>query len=531
MTKQNKPNVVLIFADDLGIGDVSAFNPDSKIHTKHLDALAESGMKFTDSHATSAVCTPSRYGLLTGRYNWRSRLKDFVIPGDAEALIEKDRRTLPQMLKDNGYQTAAIGKWHLGLDWTLKDEKDYEKYGLNPDHFEEPSPQMGRDGYFDSYANTAPIIGLDIDYEAPIKFGPNEYGFDYFFGTPASLDQPPFVVIENNHVKEAPNVLYGKLNLDRVHATDQRASELGPAEPEVNVKLLPDTIQEKVLATLDGFIESDDPFFLYYPMHLVHGPLVPADRFKGKSEIGVYGDFVLQLDSYVGEIVEKLKETGEYDNTLFVFTSDNGVSGVAGIEHLEKHGHRSSLDFRGHKSDIWEGGHREPTIISYPALIEAGTTSNHMVSHSDLYRSVAELLNEEVSDDTAEDSISNVSLWKGEDQAVREDIVHSSATGGFSIRRDFWKLNFVKHGGGMEAMGRLAAGEIEPDDFKAAELFDLRDDISETTNVIDKHPEVVEKLTEILKKYVENGRSTKGEPQENAQTSSGEWKQLNWMND
>lgn len=209
-----KPNVILIFADDLGYGDVSAFNPRSKINTEHIDRLAAGGMRFTDSHATSALCTPSRYGLLTGRYNWRSRLKSFVLPGDSQSLIEPDRQTLAQLLKDEGYQTAAVGKWHLGLEWTLLDHKDFKRYQVDPASLPpEKEPRQGRAGNFDYEDFWSGIEGLDIDYDQPITFGPNDYGFDYFFGTAASLDQPPYVYIENDRVVEKPTLITGLLRI------------------------------------------------------------------------------------------------------------------------------------------------------------------------------------------------------------------------------------------------------------------------------------------------------------------------------
>ena len=221
--KNKKPNIVSIFADDLGYGDVSCFNPESKIKTRNIDRLAKEDMKLEDSHATSALCTPSRYGLLTGRYNWRSRLKSNVIPGDSQTLIEKDRKTIAHLLKEKGYKTATVGKWHLGLDWTLKKEKDYDKFSLDPSIFKEEKYQLGRNNYFDSMCSRAPLEGLDIDYSQPIQFGPLDYGFDYFFGTAASLDQPPYVYIENDQIIGDPVVLSGLPKLDRAGATQQHA--------------------------------------------------------------------------------------------------------------------------------------------------------------------------------------------------------------------------------------------------------------------------------------------------------------------
>ncbi|MBU5668440.1 arylsulfatase [Peptoniphilus sp. MSJ-1] len=524
-----KPNIILFFCDDLGIGDVSCFNKGSKINTKNIDRLAKRGMMFTDSHATSALCTPSRYGLLTGRYNFRSRLKSSVIPGDSQTLIEKDRKTLAHLLKENGYKTAAIGKWHLGMDWALKDDKDYEKYGLDREYIEkkEPEYQKGRP-YFGNTTGEPFVRGTDIDYTKPINYGPNDYGFDYFLGTNASLDQGPYVLVENNMPLSEPIYVMGNGDISRIDSSNPKAIELGVAAPEHSPYNLPDQLQEKVMEILDDYIKNDDTFFLYYPNHLVHGPIIPQKRFRGKSGIGDYGDFVLQLDSYVGEIIDKLDEAGIFDDTLFIFTSDNGVSSIVGLDELKEKGHDSSMEFRGHKMHIWEGGHREPTIISYPKIIRKGTVSNHMISHSDLYSTIAELLGADISDDAAEDSISNLSLWKGEDKDVREDIVHSSGNGGLSIREGFWKL-ILTTGGGLD-MNYDRNEESFKEVFKPTELYNLKEDISEKNNVIDEYPEIAKKLEEKLKDYILRGRSTPGKSQENQRDlPTGDWEQLAWM--
>lgn len=537
MTK--RPNIVLVFADDLGIGDVSAFNEDAKFQTKNIDYLAKRGIRFTDSHATSALCTPSRYGLLTGRYNWRSRLKSGVLPGDSQSLIEKDRKTIAQLLKEYGYNTAAIGKWHLGLEWQLtKDEAEIHNFfSLEEEEKiakrESADVLRGRDGQFGNQTGNPHVTGLDIDYSKPITFGPNQLGFDYFYGTPASHDQGPYVVIENDRVIDEPVMMYGNDNIDRFSEADrakQKMMEYGAATPTFSAYELPEQMQNKAMEKLDEFIDAPEPFFLYYPSHLVHGPILPHERFRGKSGVGDYGDYVLQLDDYVGEMITKLEKEGEFDNTLFVFTSDNGVSAVAGLEDLREQGHDSSAGFRGHKFHIWEGGHREPTIVSYPDMIEGDQVSNHMISHSDLYQTVADLLGAEVSDDEAEDSISNLSLWQGKEEPVREDIIHSASNGGFSIRRDFWKLIMVEDGGVDRGYDRDK--ESFEQLFRPTELYDLRDDISETNNVIDQHPEVVEELSQALKEQIQAGRTAPGENQENEpDLPGGDWEQLAWMDD
>lgn len=525
MAKQ-KPNIIIFFADDLGYGDVSCFNPDSKIKTRHIDALAEEGMRFTDTHATSALCTPSRYGLLTGRYNWRSRLKSFVLPGDSTSLIEEERKTIAHLVKEHGYNTAAIGKWHLGLEWQLKDDYDFEKYGLDPaDFLERKKDRMGRDQNFDVSQGIMSPLGLDIDFSKPITFGPNQLGFDYFFGTPASLDQPPFVYIENDRVLEEPDHISGTPNLNRTGADHQQEWQQGIIAPNFVHRDVPDNMQKRALEVIDDFIDKDEPFFLYYPNHLVHGPLIPTEEFEGKSGIGPYGDFVLQLDHYVGEITDKLKERGVFENTIFIVTSDNGASAVADFDFLKKQGHHPSYKFRGHKGDIWEGGHREPTVITYPDVIQGGTVSNHMISLSDIYQTIADIIGAEVPDHAAEDSVSNYPIWKGNAEPVRRDIVHSSANGGLSIRRGDWKLEFVYNGGGM-------ADAIREDEdlFKPSELYHLKDDIGETNNLIDEYPDLVADLKKSLESYIVDGRSTPGKPVDNERNNpNGDWPQIKWM--
>ncbi|NMA65060.1 MAG: arylsulfatase [Clostridiaceae bacterium] len=524
-----KPNVIIILADDLGYGDVSCFNPESKIHTENIDRLANEGMRFTDSHATSALCTPSRYGLLTGRYNWRSRLKSYVLPGDSESLIEYDRKTLAHMLKENGYNTAVVGKWHLGLDWQLKDKLDFEKYGLDEKEYEVSDVRMGRNNVFDFTKGWFEPNGLDIDYSKPITFGPNQLGFDYFFGTAASLDQPPFVYIENDRALAEPTMLTGEFDLDRRGASQQQKWEVGPIAPGFKHQNVCRDMQAKVLELIDKFTDQDQPFFLYYPTHMVHGPLIPDEEYQGKSGVGIYGDFVLQLDDYVGQIIDKLKEKGVFEDTIVIFSSDNGASGVADIPGLIQQGHNPSYHFRGTKFDIWEGGHREPTIVSYPRVIKAGSVSDQLVCHTDFYRTLAELIGVQLADNEAEDSVSNLALWQGNNVSVREDVIHSSANGAFSIRRGSWKLIFVEdNGADVEAMlAKPSEGK-----FKPYQLYYLQDDIEEKNNVIEKYPEIVEKLQAILEDYIRNGRSTPGVPQPNGRNNpDGDWPQISFMKD
>lgn len=495
-----RPNVILMLVDDLGYGDVSGFNEESKIQTPHIDSLMKRGVKFTDAHTTSALCTPSRYGILTGRYNWRSRLKNLVLPGGADPLIEEGRMTMAEMFRQNGYYTACVGKWHLGIGWQRK-ETDGSEYGLE-EEFAEMADSPYRDHALDA---------LDIDFDKPFTFGPNDYGFDYFFGMAASIDQPPFTYIENSTVLYKPTHISGVFPLDRVGATQQQEWQRGPIADEFDHnKVVPD-MQKKVLELIEE--HKDHPFFLYYPTPAVHGPILPPDDFKGKSGINPYADMVLYVDHMVGEITAQLERTGNLDNTIFIFTSDNGCSGVSDIPRLLAAGHDSSYVFRGHKGDIWEGGHRVPFVYSHPKAYTEGLTTSQTVCLSDMYATFAELLDFELPDNAAEDSFSFQSLLKGQDTPTRTEIVHSSADGSFSIREKEWKLELCPGSGGL--VPTLTNEEGEPYQF-----YNLADDIGETENLAGKYPEEVERLRLRLINIIENGRSNEGPPQENTATDS-----------
>ncbi len=530
--EQRRPNILFILADDLGQGDVSCFNPDAGWTTPSMDRLAAEGMRFTDSHATSSLCTPSRYAALTGRYNWRSRLKRSVLPGDSMALIEKDRLTLPQMLRSNGYRTAVVGKWHLGLDWQLQSgdetlETAAVEAGLPPI----PAERMGRDDNFDA-ASMSPAEGLDIDYSKPVTFGPREVGFDYSFITAASLDQPPYVYIEDGQPLQVPTVIGGDhAPLNRITAEHQQSIQKGPMVEGYDVTRVAPDFQAKALEVLDGFLEGEDPWFMYVPSHLVHGPIIPNEPWQGRSGKGAFGDFVLQFDEYVGQLVERIEAAGAAEDTIIILTSDNGPSGVADLPRLAELGHDSANGWRGRKADIWEGGHREPTIVRWNGVIGAGTVSTATVSHSDLFATVADVLGAAVPDTAAEDSISNLPLWTGSQEPVRTDLVSHSGGGGFAIRQGDWKLEFVTTGDGMDQ--RLAERQgAAPTEYRAAQLYHLGEDPAEQDNRIESEPEVVRELTELLSTYIRRGRSTPGPDVPNqGNHPTGAWPQIAWMED
>ena len=334
---KKRPNIVYILTDDMGYGDVSCLNPASAFRTPNFDALAADGMAFTDAHAVSAVCTPSRYGILTGRYSWRSALKTGVLVGYSRPLIEEGRQTVANLLKSQGYRTYAVGKWHLGMSM----------------------PYVGEAPERITYADIP-----NIDYHGRIEHSPTAYGFDYSYCIAASLDMPPYVYIENDRFTEIPD-----------HVTENTGKQFwrpGPTAPGFRHEDALPTFTKKALSIIDG-ASADEPFFLYLPLPAPHTPILPTKEFQGRSGTNEYGDFVLMCDDVVGQVRNKLIEKGLYENTILVLTADNGCSPMADFEELRACGHNPSYIFRGHKADIYEGGHRIPLLISWPDAIPAGT--------------------------------------------------------------------------------------------------------------------------------------------------------------
>jgi arylsulfatase A-like enzyme len=456
------PNIIVILADDMGYGDISYYNPESKIPTPNLSRLAEEGVAFTDAHSPSAVCTPTRYGLLTGRYAWRTRLKDGVLWGYSPALIDPGRATLASRLKELGYDTAAIGKWHLGL-------------GL-----EDP-----------------------VDYSKALVPGPNSVGFDYFFGIPASLDMDPYLYVENQRAVQLPT--------DHVAGSAHRRESgggfwrEGPVAPDFrHIDVLPDLTAKAVeFISERSALESAEPFFLYWALSAPHTPWVPTDEFRDRSKAGYYGDFCVQVDWSIGQLLAAIEELPDRDNTLVLFTSDNGSHWPT--EDIEKFDHRANGIYRGQKADIWEGGHRVPFIVRWPSQISAGSTSDQLVCHTDIFATVSELLGISLMADEAEDSFSflHALLGRSSNQKVRETIVHHSVDGMFSIRRGFWKLILGRGSGGFTDPRRIEPAPGEPE----GQLYNLDDDPAEIENLYLENPELVEELTALLEKFREQGLS------------------------
>ncbi|WP_346237072.1 arylsulfatase [Niabella insulamsoli] len=464
----NAPNIIYILADDLGYGDVSAFNPQSKIKTAHIDALSETGMSFTDAHTNSAVCTPTRYGVLTGRYAWRTHLQSGVLWSYDSLLIAANQTTVASLLKNKGYATACIGKWHLGLGW----QKD--------------------DG------------GL-VDFSKTITSGPNTVGFDYFYGITASLDIPPYFYIENNKITAK--------KIDTIEGTSGKGFwRKGPIGDDFrHEEVLPHLI-DKAAGYISAKAKNKQPFFLYLPLPSPHTPILPAEKYRGKTNTNEYGDFVLMTDDMVGKIVAAVANAGIAANTMIVFTSDNGVAPMANLKELEAAGHQSSFIFRGTKADIFEGGHRVPFIVKWPGKVKEGSKSDATICLTDFLATAADMVKQPLQAGEGVDSYSLLPLLTGKNKFQRTQTVHHSIDGNFAIREGKWKLAFAYGSGGWSAPVEKAA---KKENLPSLQLFDLEKDISEQHNIASDHKEIVAALTKKLETIIHNGRSTPGAKQSN----------------
>lgn len=490
------PNIIYILADDLGYGDIGAFNPDGKIATPNIDTLVAGGIKFTDAHTSSAVCTPTRYGILTGRYNWRSPIKSGVLTGKSNALIPKSRTTVASLLKREGYQTAFIGKWHLGWDWALKDSTNFGGEGWDASDFD------------------------NLDFTKPIKNSPNDLGFDYAYGHSGSLDMAPYVYVENG----TPTAPMDRITEDTNKYTWWRK---GPTAADfVHDDVTPNFFR-KSIAYIQEKATQDNPFFLYLALPSPHTPILPTKEWQGKSGLNPYGDFVVMIDDYVGQLLKVLEEIGLTENTIVIFTSDNGCSPEANFEILGEKGHDPSAIYRGHKADIFEGGHRVPFAVRWPSRIKPGSISKKTICSTDLMATVADVLNIDLMANEGEDSYSILPLLENQnsDQFKRDATVHHSINGSFSLRKDQWKMIFCAGSGGWSDP-KPNAKEIT--ELPIFQLYDLYLDPGEQTNLFGKHPKIEEELKQLMLQYIENGRSTPGAKQENDLEGYGskDWSQL-----
>ena len=453
------PNLVVILADDLGYGDVAATNPGSRLKTPNLDRLVGEGRVYTDAHSPSAVCTPTRYTLLTGRYSWRTRLKSGVLWGQSPSLIQPGRATIASYLRENGYVTGCIGKWHLGLD-----------YARNADE--------------------------SIDFSEPIGGGPLAHGFDEFFGIPASLDMPPYYYVQDDRARTPPTLDQEGVGFPGFVRKGKRAADLE---------------FDRVLGELAGEAEDfigrhaadERPFFLYLPLTGPHKPVSPSPGFLGRSGLGPYGDFVQEVDATVGRVLAALDASGVAENTLVVVTSDNGSfmyayedredhTEDAGVQGYRRANHRANGPLRGTKADIWEAGHRVPYIVRWPGRVPAGTTSDTTICHVDLFATLASIAGHPVGLEAAQDSFDLSDDYRG-GECERGPVVHHSGSGMFALRQGRYKLVAGSGSGGRE---KPRGKPFE----KPYVLFDLSQDLSETNDLIESRPEVAQAMEELLER-------------------------------
>ena len=494
-----KPNIVIIYTDDQGYGDVSALNPNAKFRTPNMDRIANGGLVFTDGHSSDAVCTPSRYSLLTGRYSWRTSLKRGVLKADGPCLIEKDRMTIASLLKENGYHTAMVGKWHLQMEFAGK-------------------------------------RGEGRDWSKPFTDGPTEKGFDYFFGIPASMNYGVLTYLENDVVLDPP-VLWTKKKNDITPRTYRMTPpyQNEPGEGKGWVEAAPSFSDELVLETFAAkaveyisksakAAKNGKPFFLYLPLTSPHLPHCTHPDFQGRSNCGNYGDFMEETDYRVGQVLDALKANGVEENTLVIFSSDNGAE-TNYIYQRDTYNHFSSMNFKGGKRDIYEGGHRVPFLMRWPKVIKAGRKVDIPVCQTDYLATIAEIVGAKIPDNAGEDSYSLYPVLKDDkfDENIRGAVIHHSITGRFAIRERKWKLNMLRGSGGS-----LKPRLIQPKAGEAIyELYNMDVDPGETTNLYFEYPEIVKKMTEKITKIIEEGRTTEGTPQDYVKDN---WEQLTWIN-
>ncbi len=467
---QQKPNIVILYVDDMGFGDFGVNNPDSKIPTPNLDQLAATGMNFTDGHSSSGVCTPSRYALLTGRHHWR----DFhgIVNAFGRPVFKEGQLTMPQMLREKGYATACIGKWHLGWDW---------------DAIRKPGTKSNSVHYD------------DFDWSKPIPGGPLAHGFDHYFGDTV-INFPPYGWIEDDKLVEAPDTMMDTKLWKPIKEGNWECRP-GPMvtgwDPYENLPTLTQRSVDYVLSRKG----NQQPFFLYVPFPSPHAPIIPNDEFDGKSDAGPYGDFVFETDDACGRIMKAIEQIGQADNTIIVFSSDNGAEGYA-YARDQKYDHWSSAPFRGLKRDIYEGGHHVPFIIRWPGVIEPGSVSHALISQIDLMATFAAAIGFEIPEGQAIDSFNFLPHLKGGAKAPRTQMVHNTRKEHYAVRDGDWVLIDAKTG----YTGRAAPKEwlekhnYPPDDGQPVKLYNLREDIGQRYNLAAKHPQRVKEMQTLLER-------------------------------
>ena len=460
-----KPNVIIVMADDLGIGDLTATNSEGRIQTPYLQKFADEGIVFSDAHSPSSVCTPTRYGLLTGRYNWRTRLARSVLSGTSPHLIPAERPTLGHLMKAAGYHTSMIGKWHLGWDWA----KD----------------------------------GKKIDFTKPVANGPDINGFEQYYGHCGSLDMPPYVWVETGRITAIPTRQEGMTKQEDPYGWYRK----GPIGSDFVIAEVLPHLFEKAISRIKERTAEKEPFFLYLPLPAPHTPIVPVPPFKNASGINPYADFVMQMDHHMGQLMATLKDVGIDENTLVIFTSDNGCSPEANFKVLAESKHDPSGKFRGHKADIYEGGHRIPLLIRWPGIIKGGQKTDALACLTDLYPTLQEITGQARKPVGGEDGFSLWPLLSGQGTSVRTNLVSHSISGHFAIREGNWKLCLCRGSGGWSHPTEATARK---QGLPEMQLYDLGNDPAETSNLIAENPKKVETLLKLLAVQVAEGRCTPG---------------------
>ncbi len=475
---QKKPNVIFILADDLGYGDISSFNPASKTATPHIDKMAREGRTFTDAHSPASLCTPTRYGILTGRYGWRSSLKKGVLKHYDPPLIEQGRYTVGKLFQDNEYATACIGKWHLGWDWPLK----------NSSYFRD-SLRSGNNGPLDRFR-----IEQLVDFSKAIENGPITKGFDYYFGDDVP-NYPPYCFFENDRT----------IGIPTFHKPDSIYGHPGFMIDNWQLENVVPAITHKASNYIKEKAKDEKPFFLYFALTSPHVPIAPSEKFKGTSKAGPYGDFVQETDWAVSEIIKAVSDAHIEDNTIIIFTSDNGSPGQDGtamsgqMNSVMKYDHFPNHPFRGMKTDLWEGGHHVPFIVKWPGKIKPNSTSSETICHTDFLATCADLLSAVIPDREAEDSYSILPLLLGDKKIKYERpfTVHHSGEGIFAIRKGEWKLIMTGNSGGglIPSSPEIVNGLPVP-----IQLYNMKSDLAERKNLYLEYPEKVVELKALLTK-------------------------------
>ena len=470
--EQNKPNIVIIYADDMGYGDLNIQNPGSKIPTPYMDQLASEGMRFTDAHSSSGICSPSRFALLTGTYHWRRQHN--IVNSFEKPFFNESDITLPQVLKENGYATACIGKWHLGWDWEFKNE---------------PSDL---------------VTVNDIDWSKPIAGGPLDRGFDYYFGD-GTINFPPYAWVENDRIIEAPTEMMYPDNIGFETKEGRWEFRPGPRVKGWNPYEVLPALYEKGVEWIHQQ-DGNKPFFLYFSFPSPHAPIIPNDEFDGTSGAGAYGDFIVQTDWVTGQILKALEDKGFDDNTIVIFTSDNGPEQYA-FERARTYNHFSMGDLRGLKVDIWEGGHRVPMIIKWSGHIDAGSVSDKLISQIDYMSTLAAALDINLPEGAAPDSYNFLPTLLGEtyDFPEREVLIHNTYEAKWAVRKGDWLYMNVSSGEHRRMPEFFKELRGYTDFETEGLLFNFKNDIEQRVNLYEEYPEKVREMDRLITVYKEQG--------------------------